>query len=99
MRCFKIFLLCLVMVLLMGLGGAPPTLAQEQPRYGGILRVALAADPPSLDYHQESTFAVAQPMGGIYNSLIVFDPHGYPNIIGDLAKSWTVSDDHLSYTF
>jgi peptide/nickel transport system substrate-binding protein len=84
----------------MGWWAAPSALAQEEaPRHGGILRVALAADPPSLDYHQESTFAVAQPMGPIYNSLIVFDPHGYPEIIGDLAKSWTISDDHLTYTF
>ena len=42
---------------------------------------------------------VAQPMGPVYNNLIIFDPHNYPEIIGDLAKSWTVSDDHLSYTF
>ena len=42
---------------------------------------------------------VAQPMGPVYNNLIHFDPHKYPEIIGDLAKSWTVSDDHLTYTF
>jgi peptide/nickel transport system substrate-binding protein len=29
----------------------------------------------------------------------VFDPHNYPQIIGDLATSWTVSDDYLAYTF
>jgi peptide/nickel transport system substrate-binding protein len=74
-------------------------LAQEQPRRGGVLQVALPADPPSLDAHQEQTFAVAQPMGPVYNNLIVLDPHNYPQIIGDLAKSWTVSDDHLTYTF
>jgi peptide/nickel transport system substrate-binding protein len=61
--------------------------------------VALAADPPSLDMHQKQTFAVAQPMGAVDNNLIVFDPHHYPQIIGDLAQSWTVSDDYLSYTF
>ncbi|HEX2280020.1 MAG TPA: ABC transporter substrate-binding protein, partial [Candidatus Tectomicrobia bacterium] len=38
-------------------------------------------------------------VGPLYNNLIVFDPHNYPEIIGDLAKSWTVSDDHLTYTF
>jgi peptide/nickel transport system substrate-binding protein len=35
----------------------------------------------------------------VYNTLIQFDPHGYPKIIGDLAKSWTVSADNLSWTF
>jgi peptide/nickel transport system substrate-binding protein len=49
--------------------------------------------------HQEQTFAVAQPLGPIYNNLIVFDPHNYPQLIGDLAKSWSVSADYLSYTF
>ena len=61
--------------------------------------MALAANPPSLDVHQEQTFAVAQPLSPIYNNLIVFDPHSYPNIIGDLAKSWSVSADSLTYTF
>jgi peptide/nickel transport system substrate-binding protein len=89
----------LSVVLMVGLWAAPAVLAEEKPRYGGILRVALAADPPSLDMHQEQTFAVAQPMGAIYNNLIVFDPHNYPQIIGDLAKSWTVSADYLTYTF
>jgi peptide/nickel transport system substrate-binding protein len=86
-------------VLVIGLWAASSALADEQPRRGGLLNVALAANPPSLDVHQEQTFAVAQPLGPIYNNLIVFDPHGYPNIIGDLAKSWTVSDDNLTYTF
>jgi peptide/nickel transport system substrate-binding protein len=63
------------------------------------MNVALAANPPSLDMHQEQTFAVAQPLGPIYNNLIVFDPHNYPQIIGDLAKSWSVSADYLTYTF
>jgi ABC-type transport system substrate-binding protein len=46
---------------------------------------------------------VIQPLGEWLTSsvpnLIVFGPHNYPQIIGDLAKSWTVSDDYLTYTF
>src|SRR4029450_2205225 len=99
MRHSKIIGLMLSVVLVIGLWAAPSALADEKPRRGGILNAALAGDPPSLDMHQEQTFMVAQPMGPIYNNLIVFDPHNYPEIIGDLAKSWTVSDDHLSYTF
>ena len=95
----KVLGFMLSIVLVVGLWAAPTVLADEKPRRGGILNAALAANPPSLDVHQEQTFAVAQPLGPIYNSLIVFDPHGYPNIIGDLAKSWSVSADHLSYTF
>src|ERR687892_687745 len=99
MRGLKIGMALLSFVMLLGLGTAPLALAEEEPISGGIMRVALAADPPSLDMHQETTFAVAQPMGPVYNNLIVFDPHNYPEVIGDLAKSWTVSDDYLTYTF
>src|SRR5215813_9548437 len=91
--------LMLSVVLVIGLWAAPSALADEKPRRGGTLNAALAGDPPSLDMHQEQTFAVAQPLGPIYNNLIVFDPHNYPQIIGDLAKSWSVSADYLTYTF
>jgi peptide/nickel transport system substrate-binding protein len=99
MRGLKIGVLLLAVVMLVGLWAAPSALAQEKPRRGGMLRVALAGDPPSLDMHQEQTFLVTIPFSTVYNSLVVFDPHGYPNIIGDLAKSWTVSDDKMTWTF
>ena len=103
MRHSKLTGLMLSVVMVVGLWAVSSTLADEKPRRGGggggILNAALAGDPPSLDMHQEQTFMVAQPMGPIYNNLIVFDPHNYPQIIGDLAKSWTVSDDYLTYTF
>src|SRR5215467_15861775 len=85
--------LLLALMLLAGLWAAPVALAQEKPRSGGTLRVALAGDPPSLDMHQEQTFMVTIPMSPVYNTLVMFDPHGYPKVIGDLAKSWTVSED------
>src|SRR5215471_8223706 len=91
--------LLLALMLLAGLWAAPVALAQEKPRSGGTLRVALAGDPPSLDMHQEQTFMVTIPMSPVYNTLIMFDPHNYPQIIGDLAKDWTVSADGLTYTF
>ena len=64
-----------------------------------MLRVAIAGDPPSLDMHQEQTFLVTIPFSTVYNTLVAFDPHGYPNIIGDLAKSWAVSNDKMTWTF
>jgi peptide/nickel transport system substrate-binding protein len=99
MRRFKAGVLLLSVVMLAGLWAPPLAAAQEQPRRGGILRVALAADPPSLDAHQEQTFAVTQPMSAVYNNLLVLDPHNYPKVIGDVAKSWQVLDDHLTYRF
>jgi len=89
----------LALILLAGLWAVPVALAQEKPRTGGTLRVALAGDPPSLDMHQEQTFMVTIPLSPVYNTLVMFDPHGYPKVIGDLATSWTVSDDRMTYTF
>jgi peptide/nickel transport system substrate-binding protein len=99
MRGLKVGVVLYSFVTLIGLWAAPMALAEEKPRSGGIFQVALAGDPPSLDMHQEQTFMVSIPMGPAYNNLVVFDPHDYPQIIGDLAKSWTVSDDHSTYTF
>jgi peptide/nickel transport system substrate-binding protein len=99
MHAVKVSVVWLCMATLLGLWTPLVALGADQPRRGGTLLVALAGDPPSLDMHQEQTFMVAQPLGPVYNNLIVFDPHNYPEIIGDLAKSWAVSDDYLTYTF
>ncbi|MGH8057892.1 MAG: ABC transporter substrate-binding protein [Candidatus Entotheonellia bacterium] len=99
MRDCKMGVFFLTVMLSIGLWSAPWALAEETPRRGGILQVAVVGDPPSLDMHQESTFMVVHPMAPMYNTLIQFDPHGYPNIVGDLAKAWTVSEDYLTYTF
>jgi peptide/nickel transport system substrate-binding protein len=71
----------------------------EQPVRGGIMNVAIQGDPPSLDMHQETTFLVMIPMGNVYNTLIKFDPHNHDDIVGDLAESWTSSDDGMTHTF
>jgi peptide/nickel transport system substrate-binding protein len=92
-----VFLLGLVILLVLSSGS--PLQAEEKSQYGGTLRVAIAGDPPSLDMHQEQTFLVDIPMSTVYNTLVTFDPHGFPKIIGDLAKSWTTSEDGLTWTF
>src|SRR3989440_7484264 len=99
MKSFKTGALLLALVLLVGLSAVPVSLAQEKPRSGGVLRVALAGDPPRLDMHQEQTFMVTIPMSTVYNTLVMFDPHQYPKIIGDLAQAWTVSEDGMTWTF
>ncbi|HEY7434029.1 MAG TPA: ABC transporter substrate-binding protein [Methylomirabilota bacterium] len=73
--------------------------AAETPRRGGVLLAVIGADPPSLDPHQESTFANIQLVAPLYNTLLQFDPSSYPKIIGDLATEWKISPDGLTYTF
>jgi len=73
--------------------------AAETPRRGGVLLAVIAAEPPSLDPHQEGTFANIQLVAPFYSTLLQFDPHNFPKIIGDLATEWKVSPDELTYTF
>ena len=80
---------------------APRAAAQgaETPRRGGVLLAAIGADAPSLDIHQESTFAALQPVAPLYSTLLQIDPYNYPNVIGDVASEWKISPDGLTYTF
>jgi peptide/nickel transport system substrate-binding protein len=77
---------------------SPPANAAETPRRGGVLLAAIGADPPSLDPHQESTFANIQLVAPLYSTLLQFDPLKYPNIIGDAGSEWKVSPDGLTVT-
>jgi peptide/nickel transport system substrate-binding protein len=89
----------LLLVVLGVIALAVPGLTAEAPRYGGLLRVALPAEPPSLDPHQEQAPATLMLVAPLYNTLLQFHPTAYPQIIGDLAASWTISEDGLVYTF
>ena len=76
-----------------------PVAAQDTPRRGGVLLAAIGADAPSLDPHQEQTFATLQPVAPLYSTLLQIDPYRYPNVIGDVASEWTIAPDGLTYTF
>ena len=73
--------------------------AADTPRRGGVLLAVIGADPPSLDAHQESTFANIELVAPLYSTLLQLDPYNYPKIIGDLATEWKISPDGLTYTF
>jgi peptide/nickel transport system substrate-binding protein len=74
--------------------------AQAQtPRSGGELVFAVGGTPPSYDGHRETTFAMLHPVAPHYSTLVRFDPQNYPKIVGDVAESWSVSRDALTYTF
>jgi peptide/nickel transport system substrate-binding protein len=73
--------------------------AAETPRRGGVLLAVIGADPPSLDAHQESTFANIELVAPLYSTLLQLDPYAYPKIIGDLATEWKITPDGRTYTF
>src|SRR5207244_2739935 len=75
--------------------------AQVKPRSGGELVFVVPSEPPSYDAHQEETFGVIHPMAPHYSTLLRVDPTDKTGTkpVGDLAESWTVSKDGLTYTF
>jgi len=73
--------------------------AAETPRRGGVLLAAIAAEPPSLDPHQEGTFANIQLVAPLYSLLLQFDPQDFSKIIGDVATDWKMAPDGRTYTF
>jgi peptide/nickel transport system substrate-binding protein len=80
----------------LALAATTPAVAQKR---GGDLRFAVSAEPPNYDCHANTSFAFIHPVRPHYNTLLKFDAPNYPKIVGDLAASWTVSNDGLTYTF
>src|SRR5829696_3915426 len=78
---------------------APVFAAEQTPRSGGLLKFAVGAEPPNYDCHANSSFAFIHPVRPHYSTLLKFDTAKYPAIKGDLAESWTLAKDGLTYTF
>ena len=88
-------LICASAVLALGAGAA----TAETPKRGGILNFAVVAEPANYDCHSSQTFALLHPVSPMYSYLVKYDSGQDGKIVGDLAKSWTVSADGLVYTF
>jgi len=69
--------------------------AQEQK--GRMLQVVLSGNPDTLDPQKTSGTLTFQVDRSIYDTLVEPDENG--RIIGDLAQSWEVSSDNLTWTF
>ncbi|MBI2907150.1 MAG: ABC transporter substrate-binding protein [Chloroflexi bacterium] len=76
-----------------------PKPAVQQPKYGGTLLLVNKTEPYHFDLHQESSIGVVFPLAPAYSLVIQNDPLDENRMIGDLAKSWEVSADGLTYTF
>src|SRR5438552_1046468 len=88
----------LAAALLVATGGALS--AAETPKRGGTLNFGVVAEPPTTDCHATTTFAMVHPVAPQYSSLLAFTgSHENLKIEGDLAESWEVSKDGLTYTF
>ncbi len=88
-----------LLLLAAGLAAATSFAGEQTPRSGGLLKFAVSAEPPNYDCHANVSFAHTHPIRPHYNTLLKFDAARYPAIKGDLAESWSVSKDGLTYTF
>lgn len=71
----------------------------ETPKRGGVLRHVVEGEPSSFDCHAAATSFALQVLGPHYSTLLKYDINDFSKIVGDLAESWTVSPDRLTYTF
>jgi peptide/nickel transport system substrate-binding protein len=77
-----------------------PTLGlTETPKRGGTLIFAAVAETSGYDCHASQTFALLHPVTPQYSLLVRWDATEKSKIVGDLAKSWTIAPDGLTYTF
>jgi peptide/nickel transport system substrate-binding protein len=93
---------CVFSAAVCALGTMPGNaLAQGQPVYGGELVFPVPSEPPSYDGHKEQTFGLIHPVAPHYNLLMRVDPTDPTGtkFVGDLAESWSVSKDGMTYTF
>src|SRR5260370_1381618 len=75
--------------------------AQDKTRYGGELGFVVPPHPPSLDRHPEGPPGTVHPLAPSYNTLLRIDPFDRTGTrpAPDLAESWTMSPDGLTFTF
>ena len=73
--------------------------AQSTPKHGGMLEFAVLVEPNDYDCYANTSFAFLHPIAPHYSTLLKFDAADYPRIVSDLAQSWSVSPDRMTYTF
>ncbi len=81
------------------LAGATAPADAQQPKRGGTLNFAISAETPHYDCHGSETYATLHFSAPFYSTLVRFNLKKFPEIEGDLASSWTIAPDLMTYTF
>lgn len=71
----------------------------QQPKRGGTFTFAISAETPHYDCHGSDTYATLHFAAPFYSTLMRFNLSKFPEVEGDLAESWTVSPDLMTYSF
>ena len=74
--------------------------SEGPPSAGGTLIMPVhVGEPSTYDCHATNSPAVMWRVAPHYSTLLKIDADKFPQVTGDLAQSWTVSEDKLSYRF
>ena len=87
----------LVLGVVLSLLAALPALAQEQPRQGGVLKIAMIGEPPTLDVHTTTAVITQQITWHVVETLYTYDRQYNPSPL--LVERHAVSDNGRTYTF
>jgi len=82
-----------IAVLMLGIFGLTGFAAEK----GGVIRIAIAGDPPTLDGQISTSNLTGTVTQHIYECLLAFDEHLVPQPM--LADSYEVQDNGLTYVF
>lgn len=79
---------------------APAHAAPGDPVRGGTIAIPIhVGEPATYDCHATNSPAVMWRVAPHYSTLLKVSAERSPEVVGDLAKSWTISPDKLSYRF
>ena len=73
--------------------------AEAPPAAGGTLTFAVDSEPVNYDCQANVSYSFLHAVAPSYSTLLKFDAANYPQIVGDLAESWSISPDRLTYSF
>ena len=71
--------------------------SEEVPKYGGVLRMGIEANPSTLNPILTNSIKDQFVSSKIYQGLLEHDMNSNP--VPELAESWAISEDGLTYTF
>jgi peptide/nickel transport system substrate-binding protein len=86
-------------VLSVFLGATANAVAQDAPQPGGTLTFGVIGEPQNYDCHAQLSFAAIHYLAPHYALLVKFDQRNFPEVVGDAAERWEVSDDGRTYRF
>src|ERR1700730_3300645 len=78
-------------------GGSLAAASAQGAKTGGLLKVALDLDPPTMDPHLSGSAVDRQVFQNLYDKLVDIDEN--LAVVPMLAASWTISPDGKTVTF